>query len=72
MGQEDPPFYGVRSPFGKIGPLWPKTVNKVQWLMAILEELPKPSLTNIRLKITFVKFHLNLPGADELNSWTQI
>ena len=41
-------------------------------LMAILQELPKPSFTKIRLKIAYVKSHLNHPGANELNSLTQI
>ena len=37
-------------------------------LRAILQEIPQPSVNEISLKITYLKFCSNLPGADELNS----
>ena len=37
--------------------------------MAILQIVPQPSITKISLKITYLKFHLNLPGANDLNEW---
>ena len=35
-------------------------------LRAILQETPQPSVTKISLKITYLKFCSNLPGANEL------
>ena len=35
-------------------------------LKAILQEIPQPSVTEISLKITYLKFYPNLPGANEL------
>ena len=37
-------------------------------IRAISEEMPKPSITKICLKITYLKFHSNFPGANELKS----
>ena len=37
-------------------------------LSAILQEIPQPSVTEIGLKITYLKFCWNLPGANELRS----
>ena len=34
--------------------------------MAISQEMPQPSIMKICLKITYLKFHLNFPGANEL------
>ena len=34
--------------------------------MAILPEIPQPSFIKISLKITYMKFHSNLPGTNEL------
>ena len=34
----------------------------------ISQEMPQQS-TKIRLKITYIKFHLNFPGANELTHW---
>ena len=31
-------------------------------------EMPQPSVTKIRLKITHINFHSNFPGANELNN----
>ena len=31
------------------------------------QEIPQPSITNIGLKITYLKFHSNLPGTNESN-----
>ena len=36
-------------------------------LRAILEEIPLPAVTEINLKITYLKLRSNLPGANELN-----
>ena len=36
-------------------------------LRAILQEIPQPSVTEMSLKITYLKFCSNLPGANELN-----
>ena len=33
---------------------------------AISQEMPQPSITKIRLKITYLNFHANFPGANEL------
>ena len=33
---------------------------------AISQEMPQPSITKIRLKITYLKFHSIFPGANEL------
>ena len=37
-------------------------------IRAISEEIPQPSIT----KITYLKFHSNFPGANELNQVTPI
>ena len=42
--------------------------NGIQ-LRTILQEIPQPSGTAISLKITYLKFCSNLPGANELNGW---
>ena len=37
---------------------------------AISQDMPQPAITKIRLKITYLKFHSNFPGANELMiSW---
>ena len=38
------------------------------FLRTISQEMPPPSITKIRLKITYMKFHLNVPGANELKT----
>ena len=38
---------------------------------AISQEMPQPSITKIHWKITYLKFHSNFPGANELISKTQ-
>ena len=38
-------------------------------LRAISQEIPRPSITKIHLKITYLKFHSNLPGANALTHW---
>ena len=35
-------------------------------IRAISQEARQPSITKFRLKITYLKFHLNFPGANEL------
>ena len=37
-------------------------------IRAISQEMPQPSVTKIRLKITYLNFHSNFPGANELNN----
>ena len=37
----------------------------------ILQEMPQPSITKIRLKVTYLKFHSNFPGANELKLGSQ-
>ena len=42
-------------------------INEGQWpLMAILEETSQLSIPEISLKITCLKFHSNLPGANRI------
>ena len=36
-------------------------------IRAISQEMPQPSVTKICLKITYLKFHSNFPGANELS-----
>ena len=36
-------------------------------IRAISQEMPQPSITNVHLKITYLKFYWNSPGANELN-----
>ena len=39
-------------------------------IRTILQQMPQPSITKIRLKITYLKFHSNFPGVNELrNRW---
>ena len=38
-------------------------------MRAISQEMPQPSITKISLKITYLKFHSNFPGANELKYW---
>ena len=35
-------------------------------IRAISQQMPQPSITKICLKITYLKFHSNFPGANEL------
>ena len=46
-----------------------RTINMVHWHLyrAVSQEIPQPLTTKISLKITHLKFTLNLPGANELN-----
>ena len=36
------------------------------YLRAISQEIPQPLITKISLKVTYLKFHSNLPGSNEL------
>ena len=36
---------------------------------AISQQMPQPSITKIRLKITYLNFHSNFPGANEINNF---
>ena len=38
-------------------------------LRAISQEIPQPSITKIHLKMTYLKFHLSFPGANELKAY---
>ena len=38
---------------------------------AISQEMPQPSITKICLKITYLKFHSNFPGTNELTHYPQ-
>ena len=47
-------------------------ICEVQWhLRAISQEMNKPSVTEISLKITHLKFHINLSGNNEWKIWFQ-
>ena len=37
-------------------------------MRAISQEIPQPSVTKINMKITYLKVHQNLPGANDLNN----
>ena len=37
-------------------------------IMAISQGMPQPAITKIRLKITYIEFHSNFLGANELIS----
>ena len=39
-------------------------ISEVQWYS---QEMPQPAITKIYSKITYLKFHSNLPGANEFN-----
>ena len=41
-------------------------------ITAISHEMPQPSITKIRLKVTCIKFHSNFPGANELINFIKI
>ena len=41
-------------------------------LIAILQAIPQPSITRISLEIVNLKFHSNLPGANELTHWGRV
>ena len=43
--------------------------SPVTFILGQFHEMPQPSVTKIRFKITYLKFHSNFPGVNELN-WT--
>ena len=45
---------------------WSSVKSSDIHIRAISQEMPQPSITKICLKIAFLKFHLNFPGANEL------
>ena len=45
---------------------WSSVKSSDIHIKAISQEIPQPSVTKICLKITYLKFHSNFPGADEL------
>ena len=55
---------GLLTPYGEIdlGQHWPDGTKPLPEPV-----LTEPSITKIRLKITYLKFHFNFPGANELN-----
>ena len=46
---------------------WSSVKSNDIHIRAISHTMLQPSITKIRLKITYLKFHSNLPGANELN-----
>ena len=44
----------------------PSVMSNDIHLRAISQEIPQPSITKISFRITYLIFHLNLPGANEL------
>ena len=42
--------------------------SPVTFIWGQFQEIPQPSTTRISLKMTYLKFHLNLPGASELTN----
>ena len=47
--------------------MWSSVKSSHIPVRAISQEMPQPSITKIRLKITYLKFHSIFPGANELN-----
>ena len=47
---------------------WSLVKSSDSHIRAISKEMPQPSITKIGLKITYIKFHSNFPGANELKS----
>ena len=45
-------------------------ISKVQWHSSECNFTRDASITKIRLKITYLKFHWNSPGANELMCWS--
>ena len=41
--------------------------SPVTFILGQFHEMPQSSITEVSLKITYLKFHSNLPGANELN-----
>ena len=41
--------------------------SPVIFILGQFQEMTQPSITKIRLKITYLKFHSNIPGVNELN-----
>ena len=46
---------------------WSSVKSSDMNIRAFSQEMPKPTITKIHLKITYLKLHSNLPGANELN-----
>ena len=45
---------------------WSSVKSSDIHIRAISQEMPQPSITKIRLKMTYLKFNSNFPGANEL------
>ena len=45
---------------------WQSVKSSDIHISTISQEMPQPSITKIRLKITHIEFHSNFPGANEL------
>ena len=45
---------------------WSSVKSSDIHIRAISQEMPQPSITKTRFKITYLKFHSNFPGANEL------
>ena len=48
---------------------WSLVKSSDSHIRAISKEMLQPSITKIGLKITYIKFHSNFPGANELTHW---
>ena len=46
--------------------VWSLVKSRDIHIREISQEMPQPSITKIRLKITYLKFHSNFPGSNEL------
>ena len=47
---------------------WSLVKSSDSHIRAISKEMPQPSITKFGLKTTYIKFHSNFPGANELKS----
>ena len=62
------PTWVLSAPDGShVGPMNLAIRGSVTFIWGQCQEIPQPSITKINLKMTFPKFHSNLPGAIE---WT--
>ena len=50
-------------------PDWSSAKSSDIYIKAISQEMPQPSITKICLKITYLKFHSNFQGANELTGY---
>ena len=48
---------------------WSSVKSSDIHIRAISQEMPQPSITKFRLKITYLNFHSNFPGTNELTKF---